>query len=58
LLSLGLAFLVLCALPAQSADLTRIERGIAKEPNHWPADVQSRQEGAIPLTWHRRETRG
>jgi hypothetical protein len=31
---LGVAYLILCALPAQAADLTKIERTIAKEPKY------------------------
>ena len=33
-LSLGVAYLLLCALPAQAADLAKIERTIAKEPKY------------------------
>src|SRR5262245_3812764 len=31
---LGVAFLTLCALPAPGADLAKIERTVAKEPNY------------------------
>ena len=34
LLHLGIGYLIFCSLPTQAADLTKIERTIAKEPKY------------------------